>query len=209
MRNKNDWAYGIAAGSVLLALFLMFIWIIGGDLRLWEVPDYWGPFWPVFSFIVVPLLVFFLIFLAKLANRGNKLFVAIEEVNLPLMQKMLKKNFALANKKDGRGCPALHYAIYMAGEKRTATADLLIKMNADVNVYDNAGATPLHIAARKGNLALVKLLVENGADPAIGMSKSHHSPGETPLLAAQKAGHKAVVEYLLSHQNISVNSQGK
>lgn len=201
MKNKSAGIYWIVGISFFVGFFLLIIWLVGGDLGLWESPDPWGPGWPVLAFIIVPLLVLFLIFLAGLANRGDKFFVAIEESNLVLMRKLLDKRPALANKKDGHGCPALNYAVYRTGDKGTAAASLLIKANADVNGFDNAGATPLHIAARNGNLPLVKLLVENGADPAMGADKSHpYCPGETPLQAAQKARHRAVVEYLLSKE---------
>ena len=42
--------------------------------------------------------------------------------------------------------------------------DKLIKAGADVNQQEAQGWTPLNFAAGKGNLRLVKLLVENGAD---------------------------------------------
>jgi ankyrin repeat protein len=46
-------------------------------------------------------------------------------------------------------------------------ADLLIENGADVNIPDKFGLTPLHIAAMRGNVALVRLLVQSGALPAL------------------------------------------
>lgn len=53
------------------------------------------------------------------------------------------------------------------------------------------GNTPLMDAARKGHLPLVKLLIEHGANPLIRNKK-----GQLAIDLAQKAGHKAVVDYL-------------
>jgi ankyrin repeat protein len=44
-------------------------------------------------------------------------------------------------------------------------AESLLTSGADVNQSDNQGWTPLNFAAGKGDLPMVKLLVERGADP--------------------------------------------
>jgi uncharacterized protein len=52
-------------------------------------------------------------------------------------------------------------------EALTAAQVLLQKGQADVNHQDNAGSTALHGAAQRGWTAMVALLIEYGADPAI------------------------------------------
>lgn len=43
--------------------------------------------------------------------------------------------------------------------------DLLLSHGADVQVKDPHGYSTLHVAAEKGNLQLVKDLIEKGVDP--------------------------------------------
>lgn len=43
--------------------------------------------------------------------------------------------------------------------------DLLLSNGADVQVKDPHGYSTLHVAAEKGNLQLVKDLIERGVDP--------------------------------------------
>jgi tetratricopeptide (TPR) repeat protein len=80
------------------------------------------------------------------------------------------------------------------------TVKKLIKDNVSINarVFIN-GASPLYSASYRGNLEMVKLLVENGADINIRMYR-----GFTPLMGALSMRQHGVVRYLLS-RNASVN----
>jgi hypothetical protein len=70
-------------------------------------------------------------------------------------------------------------------------AEELLQNGADVNQGDEQGWTPLNFAAGKGNLPLVKLLVEKGADTLkVGRDQ------RTPYMIALAAGRVSVVEYL-------------
>lgn len=70
-------------------------------------------------------------------------------------------------------------------------ADELIKQGADVNQGDDQGWTPLNFASGKGNLPLVKLLVEKGAEIfKVGRDQ------RTPYMIALAAGRVSVVKYL-------------
>ena len=67
---------------------------------------------------------------------------------------------------------------------------LLLKRGANVESKDTeSGRTPLSLAAEYGHKAVVKLLVEKGADVE---SKSRY--GRTPLWWAAGNGHEAVVK---------------
>ena len=63
---------------------------------------------------------------------------------------------------------------------------------ADVNARDEAGDTPLHYAAYFGELAVIRLLVERGADVS-----ALNSYGRTPR-SWGRFKTRAVEEYLLS-----------
>ena len=87
------------------------------------------------------------------------------------------------------------WALSSAGEKTNTLelAHLLLEQGAQVNsqlgLYKT---TPLHQAAERGSLKLVKLLVINGANVnAIG------SDGFTPLMSAVRADNLEIVKFLL------------
>ena len=90
---------------------------------------------------------------------------------------------------------------------------MLVKNRAKVRIQADDGLSPLHIAALIGNIELVQLLVENGAD--INFATSNHDLLQslfegyppsmylfedkfvTPLCYAVFCGHMDVVEYLI------------
>ena len=63
-----------------------------------------------------------------------------------------------------------------------------------VNQKNKGGATALHIASREGNLDIVKILIENGANPNLTDNE-----GYTPLMRASLSASPEVVEYLLKN----------
>ena len=73
-------------------------------------------------------------------------------------------------------------------------ADLLVKMNANLEVIDANGDTSLIIAARKGSVDLAALLCQNGADTNM-VNKS----GESALSLALSHGFEEVAEILRRH----------
>lgn len=79
-----------------------------------------------------------------------------------------------------RGSPELFNTLFGAG----AAASLEVK--------DSGGSTPLLIASTAGNLAGVQLMLECGADPNAGNTKSI-----TPLHYAASKGHAELVRVLL------------
>lgn len=66
---------------------------------------------------------------------------------------------------DNNGNTALHYAVKHA-DCLTAVK-LLIDRNADLNVTNRKGMTPLHIALDQGNEEVIKMLIHAGADLAL------------------------------------------
>lgn len=68
-----------------------------------------------------------------------------------------------------------------------------IGARSDLNAKNSAGWTALHLAAMKGDLPMIRLLAEAGADPA-----RTGPAGKTPADLAREKGQTAIVQYLES-----------
>lgn len=95
-------------------------------------------------------------------------------------------------------------------EKRVIeTINLLLDLGIDINAKDNGEWTVLLAAARQGYAALVRVLLDRGADVNFQCDCPHISGGGwTPLLLAIHGEHLKVVEALLS-KGADVNQRNK
>uniref|UniRef100_A0A1I8JCA3 ANK_REP_REGION domain-containing protein n=1 Tax=Macrostomum lignano TaxID=282301 RepID=A0A1I8JCA3_9PLAT len=86
---------------------------------------------------------------------------------------------------------ALHLA---SSTGQVAVVDRLLRAQADVNRRQEAGATPLFLAAEFGHANVAKLLLQNGANADLPRWDS----GDAPLHIACDKGHTAVVDRLIA-----------
>lgn len=80
-------------------------------------------------------------------------------------------------------------------------AAILIAHGADVNANLGGGATPLHHAAMRGNVEIMRMLISKGAN-----IHNRQKSGMTVLGRAVYGGHKAAVELLIA-KGVDVNSK--
>ena len=80
----------------------------------------------------------------------------------------------------------------MAGDREVVRS--LLKQGADVNAAQGDGTTPLHWAARRGDVELAQMLIYAGAN----VRATTRLGGWTPLLMAAQLGHAKMIETLLN-----------
>jgi len=79
----------------------------------------------------------------------------------------------------------------VVGRGNLAWTYRLIAMGADVNVRNEAGQTPLMLAAEKGYADMVQILIQHGANPKLA-----NNQGESALTIALMKGYTRIAESL-------------
>lgn len=141
----------------------------------------------------------------KLLDKGANVDIVDEKSNTPLINALENNEFELAkllipktkdiNKKDTQGQNALYHAVHEGYINKSSVVDIAKMITAkggEVNNFDTDNKkSTLDYAIMSGDLELVKVLVEAGADINYADTK-----GETPLWFA--ADTKQIAEYLTS-----------
>jgi ankyrin repeat protein len=133
---------------------------------------------------------------------------AVKRQHVKALQFLLQHSSCLSQVDDH--CNAmrpLHTAILHSMSKDGAgfqMAEVLLSFGASANYYrgdDPSLGAPLHVAAKRGNVAMVALLLAHGADP-----NAHDANGQTPLhMSCRRMGFQSdgvgdqVARLLLSH----------
>lgn len=139
-----------------------------------------------------------------LSGYRSPMYYAISFNQTPLVQVLLEHGGVTAKYKDEQqvqsGETLLHVACKLG---RLQIAQLLLAKSADlIGVKDAHDRTVLHHAILNGNLALVKLLVEKGANVAI-----KDKQGASALHYAIQWNHVDIVRYLLNQAQAQTSVQ--
>ncbi|KAG2492690.1 hypothetical protein HYH03_009104 [Edaphochlamys debaryana] len=122
----------------------------------------------------------------RLAARGGHLeaFQVLVEAGAKLDVDVPEGGWQLLHSAAAGGDPAVTQAVLQAG--------------ADVNARNEHGHTPLALAALRGNLEAVRVLLDARADADI--AEDPEEDGRTPLALALEEGHSAVAALLVRRQ---------
>lgn len=104
---------------------------------------------------------------------------------------LTKKNSSVFNSNE-----SLHNAVLNGNVE--LTRQVLLSENVEINAILPPGWSALHHACRLGNLRMIKLLFEFGADPSVP-----NNEGLTPLLIAVTNGYFDVAAFLINDGGVS------
>ncbi|XP_032236532.1 serine/threonine-protein phosphatase 6 regulatory ankyrin repeat subunit A-like isoform X3 [Nematostella vectensis] len=127
---------------------------------------------------------------AKTKDDYTALHIAVQHGKPQVVQTLLGFGANVQLKGGKEQQTPLHIAARIKDGERVA--EMLLKSGADVNAPRVNGETSVHLAARFGNLATLKLLIKEKADAA-----RRAKNGETPLHHAIKSGRYLELEELL------------
>uniref|UniRef100_A0A914VJA8 RING-type domain-containing protein n=1 Tax=Plectus sambesii TaxID=2011161 RepID=A0A914VJA8_9BILA len=138
-------------------------------------------------------------------NSGlTPLLEAMARRQLECVRVLLKSKLVNVNAQDKEGRTALHYVILddIDEESELQYASLLLDRDAKVLIADKSGFTSFHLAAKVGNLRLLKLML-NKHKRAVNAKKE--KDGWTALHIAAVNGHYEIVQELTKTDRCSTS----
>ncbi|XP_026051151.1 KN motif and ankyrin repeat domain-containing protein 4-like isoform X2 [Carassius auratus] len=147
-------------------------------------------------------------FLVNMAddNGNTALHYSVSHCNFSVVKLLLDTGVCEVDLRNKSGYTAIMLASLTAVE---SPADMKVVQQlmelGDVNAcVGQVGQTSLHLAVRHGRVPMVRLLLEQGADP-----NAQDHAGTTPLISACDRGHINIVRILLQEANCDANLKDK
>lgn len=141
-------------------------------------------------FSIISILFFFAAY-SNAQNIESKLGEAASSGDLKKVKQLVEKKGADVNCHwTINGAIQIPLIVYVVMENKSEVASYLIEKGANVNAKDGFGMTSLMWASYNGNVELVKLLLEKGADKYVEVK------GQTALSAAEEKGFSEIIKLL-------------
>jgi ankyrin repeat protein len=115
-------------------------------------------------------------------------FAAADDCDLPKVRRAIEKDPAMLKATSWDDTTLLHEAV---GHNCQELVTYLVDQGEDANARTSSGMTPLHMAARRGDIVIASVLLQHGADINAVASK-----GTTPLDEAKLWDHQQMVAFL-------------
>lgn len=122
-------------------------------------------------------------------SKRTPLYLAVLNNHTDIVEILIKHGVNLNEPNSNNGVTALHAAVESG---HTEMVELLLQYQANPDLQNTNGWTPVKLAARKGDQKTVELLINKGADPNIPDKE-----GFTPLHNASAEGYLKIVQLLL------------
>ena len=132
-----------------------------------------------------------LISAASLAAATSELADAAMNRNKAAVRSLLLKKVDV-NATQTDGTTALHWAVRADDLE---TADLLLRVGANVSAANREGVMPMQLAATNGSATMIERLIKAGADPNASLSKFH----DTALMFAARTGKADAIKVLVDN----------
>jgi ankyrin len=129
-----------------------------------------------------------------IATGETPLMTCAKTGSVDAVKTLLESGAAVDAKEPNQNQTAIMWA---AAERHPSVVATLIQAHANLLAHTKQGFTPLHFAARLGDLESIKLLLAAGMD--VNTLTEASTPGYTPLLVATVRGQVDVALYLLDH----------
>ncbi|XP_052081431.1 E3 ubiquitin-protein ligase MIB2-like [Mytilus californianus] len=136
-------------------------------------------------------------------HRQSAVHLAVQNRDVATLR-VLRKHKCDINKKDALGDSPVVDAIVRQQGDSTEMLDVILDWpGIDLNFENKNGFSPIHIAARKGDLGAVKNLLKKDRK----LLNKEKSDGYTPLHLASCMDHHQVVQYLLDQPGINIDAR--